>query len=152
MSFKLKVMWPTIISVFFFTGEKMCALGLSNGKLSACKGAWNCAITQEVDKETPTDNPLYYTMNHHEAFEQLKKIILDFPRADIISQTDEYIHATFTSKFFRFIDDIECYLPKNKKVIHFRSASRSGFYDFGVNKNRINSIKKTFQKYQKQRS
>ena len=54
------------------------------------------------------------------------------------------------SKFniFRFIDDVEFYLTE-QGVIHFRSASRIGHSDLGVNRRRVEMIRITFNNINK---
>ena len=57
--------------------------------------------------------------------------------------TDEFLHIEFTSKIFRFIDDVEFYFDE-PRVIHFRSASRIGHSDMGVNRDRMEEIERLF--------
>ena len=71
-------------------------------------------------------------------------IIAELPRTQLVTQKDEYIYATVKPRGFGFIDDVEFYLPDDEQVIHFRSAARSGHYDFGVNRKQIEKIKKLF--------
>ena len=61
---------------------------------------------------------------------------------------DNYIRAEFTSKVFRFVDDVEFYFPDTKSketIIHVRSASRVGHSDFGVNRKRIEQIRSKYK-------
>jgi uncharacterized protein (DUF1499 family) len=113
-------------------------------ELSPCNGAWNCAITQKVKGQKPNAEPIYYTCSRKEAVIRLKKVVQSFPRSHVTAESNHSIKAQVTSKFFGFVDDLEFYMPKNKKVIHVRSAARTGIYDFGVNKKRIRAIKKLF--------
>lgn len=55
-----------------------------------------------------------------------------------------YLHATFTSTFFGFIDDMELRMEPQANLIHIRSGARVGYFDFGVNKKRIEKIRKLF--------
>jgi len=40
----------------------------------------------------------------------------------------------------KFTDDVEARLDLTNKVIQLRSASRTGYYDFNANKNRLNLL------------
>ena len=65
----------------------------------------------------------------------------------------ESVNTTFlfVSKVFRFVDDVEFYFPdknSNELLIHVRSASRIGYSDPGVNRKRIENIRKKIQKNQ----
>lgn len=72
------------------------------------------------------------------------KFILAQDNAEVIKETKDYIHATYTSTFFKFVDDVEFFFPTDQ-TIHFRSASRTGYSDLGVNKRRMTRIKLKFQ-------
>jgi uncharacterized protein (DUF1499 family) len=65
-------------------------------------------------------------------------------RCRIIAMDDHYIHAEFTSAFFRFVDDVEFYFDSEAKIIHMRSASRIGYSDFGVNRKRLEKLRSLF--------
>ena len=122
----------------------MAAFGIHNGALSPCNNRWNCVITQEVDGQKPNAQPIQYVGSRAKALALLKEVLLGFDRVQLVAETDEYIHVTFTTKWLGFVDDVECYAPKNEKIVHIRSASRVGKYDFGVNNRRIQAIKKRF--------
>jgi uncharacterized protein (DUF1499 family) len=65
-------------------------------------------------------------------------------RTKIISINDDYLYAECISSVFRFVDDLEFYFDDVEKIIHFRSSSRLGYYDLGVNRRRIEKIKAEF--------
>jgi uncharacterized protein (DUF1499 family) len=39
------------------------------------------------------------------------------------------------------VDDVEILFDDASKTIHFRSAARSGYYDFGVNRRRMEKVR-----------
>jgi uncharacterized protein (DUF1499 family) len=45
-----------------------------------------------------------------------------------------------------FVDDVEFYVDGSQKVIHLRSASRVGYWDLGVNRKRMESIRTEFER------
>ena len=65
----------------------------------------------------------------------------------IKKELDQFIHIEVTSRIFGFVDDVEFYLNE-PGIIHFRSASRIGYSDLGVNRERMETIRKTFQNLQ----
>jgi uncharacterized protein (DUF1499 family) len=65
-------------------------------------------------------------------------------RSEIVTAENNYIHATFTSFLFRFVDDVEFSFDDETKVINVRSASRTGYSDLGVNRRRVEEIRKRF--------
>ena len=70
----------------------------------------------------------------------IKYVINEFSNSKIVEDEDTYIRAEFTSSIFKFVDDVEFYFDMSEDQIHFRSASRRGKTDFGVNKKRMKEI------------
>ena len=62
------------------------------------------------------------------------------PRVKIIKTNEDYLHALATSRIMKFIDDIEIKKSENNNNLEVKSKSRTGFYDLGVNKRRINTL------------
>ncbi|NDI35544.1 DUF1499 domain-containing protein [Chengkuizengella sediminis] len=118
-------------------------LGITEGKLAECPKSPNCVSTQTVD-ESKKMEPIPYTISNEKAMEKMKKVIKEMPRTNIVSEDNIYLHVTFTTKLFRFVDDVEFYLDEHEKVIHYRSASRTGYSDMGVNRKRMIEISKRF--------
>jgi uncharacterized protein (DUF1499 family) len=59
----------------------------------------------------------------------------------VVSVTADYLHAQSRSLLFRFVDDIEFQLRADEQLIAVRSASRIGYYDWGVNRRRVERIR-----------
>ena len=66
-------------------------------------------------------------------------------RVRVVKLEDNYIHAEFISFIFRFVDDVEFYFDDEQKLIQIKSASRVGYSDLGVNRRRIEKIRKQFE-------
>ena len=74
-------------------------------------------------------------------FEEIKSIIEHSPRTEIVELNENYLHAEATSKWMKYVDDLEVsYSPEVKKLL-IRSESRVGESDLGVNQKRIDLIK-----------
>ena len=71
----------------------------------------------------------------------LKATIADLPRTKLVKEEEAYLHYEFTSLLLRFVDDVEFLLDDEMKTVHFRSASRTGHGDFGVNRRRMEDIR-----------
>lgn len=122
------------------TGVRPVNLGIKDGKLAPCPSWPNCVSSQSTDREHAVE-PLSFPGTVTEAREGIKKIILSMKRSRIITETDRYIHAEYTSAIFRFVDDVEFWFDESAKVIHVRSASRLGHGDLGVNRKRVEDIR-----------
>ncbi len=127
-------------SVIGCTGVRPANLGVKDGKLAPCPSSPNCVSSQGSDTAHAIE-PLSFTGTVAGAHAALRTIILSMKRSKIITDTDSYIRAEFTSAIFRFVDDVEFWFDGNAKVIHVRSASRIGHSDLGVNRERVEEIR-----------
>ncbi len=57
----------------------------------------------------------------------------------VTTRTDAYLHATFTSRLFRFVDDLEVRVTDTALAV--RSASRVGHSDLGANRARVEALR-----------
>jgi uncharacterized protein (DUF1499 family) len=118
-------------------------LGAADGKLRPCPGSPNCVSTQAADEFHRID-PLTFEDSPDAAMARLKTALLLQPRVKIVTATDTYLHAEFTTALLRFVDDVEFLIDPQHKVIHFRSASRLGYSDLGANRRRMEAIRRAF--------
>ena len=128
-------------------GNRHSQMGLSGGRLAACPDSPNCVSSQSADPRHAID-PLRYEGTAQKARERLVKAISGMKRARIVTAEERYIHAEFTSAFFRFVDDVEFLLDDGTRTIHVRSASRVGYSDFGVNRRRVEEIRSAVRRPQ----
>jgi uncharacterized protein (DUF1499 family) len=117
--------------------------GVPSDRLSPCPKSPNCVSSLSEDKSHQVD-PLTYSATLEEAREKLISVIKSLKRSEIVTAENNYIHATFTSFLFRFVDDVEFSFDDETKVINVRSASRTGYSDLGVNRRRVEEIRKRF--------
>lgn len=104
-----------------------------------CPNKPNC-VSSVASAKCRYAKPIRYSIPMADA----KRLIVDElkkrPLTEVISETDRYIHATFTTQILRFVDDVEFIFDEKEKLIHFRSKSRVGYYDFGTNRRRMNEF------------
>lgn len=108
--------------------------------LVSCPSSPNCVATQAQD-EGHAIAPFRYRKSRAEAKESLKAIVQAMPRTKLVEEDESYLHYEFTSLLLRFVDDVEFLFDEEAKTIHFRSASRTGYGDFGVNRRRMEVIR-----------
>ncbi|MFA5180915.1 MAG: DUF1499 domain-containing protein [Syntrophales bacterium] len=137
-------------SLFFLcacTGIRQADPGAQNGRLSPCPDRPNCVSSQSADPRHAI-RPLSYQGTRADASERLLKLLRSMPRVQVVTATPDYIHAEFTSRIFRFVDDVEFVFAGDDNNIQIRSASRLGYSDFGVNRKRVETIREAFEKTQ----
>lgn len=118
--------------------------GTKKASLAPCPSSPNCVTSME-NPGTSKDKLMSSLTGPSKSISYSKiKFILTQDGAEIVKQLDNYIHAIYESPIFGFVDDVEFYFP-TQETIHFRSASRTGYSDLGVNKRRMTRIKHKFQ-------
>ena len=117
-------------------------LGLADGKLHPCQNPANCVCSEFSGAANA--EPIPFTGSASAAMARLVEIVRAMPGAKVVSQTENYLHAEFSSRVFGFTDDVEFRIDEAASAIHFRSASRIGLADLGVNRNRMQQIRDEF--------
>lgn len=113
---------------------------MNSRTLRPCPSSPNCVSTQATD-ERHSIAPIRYYKSRAEAKEALKAAIHSLPRVKLVEEDESYLHYEFASRLFRFVDDVEFLFDDGTKTVHFRSASRTGYGDFGVNRRRMEEIR-----------
>jgi uncharacterized protein (DUF1499 family) len=89
--------------------------------------------------------PFRYQKTRAEAKEALRAIVRTLSRTKLVEEDETYLHYEFTSLLLRFVDDVEFLFDDEAKTIHFRSASRTGHSDLGVNRRRMEDLRKRIE-------
>ena len=118
-------------------------LGVVAGKLRPCPDAPNCVCSMDSAVAHHVE-PLTFFGDPDEAMSRLKAVLADQTRTRLVAEEADYLHAECASLVFRFVDDLEFSMDRLGKRIHVRSASRLGKYDFGVNRRRVEAIRRAF--------
>ncbi|NQV24461.1 MAG: DUF1499 domain-containing protein [Rhodopirellula sp.] len=116
---------------------------LDNGKLRPCPNSPNC-VCSEFPGSQHSIEPLAITGSPDAAWARLVDIVKSHPRTTIVSQNESYLHARVRTLLFRFEDVLEFRLERSTGKIQVRSASKVGHSDLGVNRRRVESIRKRF--------
>jgi uncharacterized protein (DUF1499 family) len=72
---------------------------------------------------------------------ELVDILNQLPRTKIVTNEPGYIYVEFQTAIMMYTDDVEFLFDEKAEVIHFRSASRLGMGDFGLNRRRMEQIR-----------
>lgn len=113
---------------------------MNRTRLAPCPSSPNCVSTQAQDLGHAIA-PIRYRKSRVEAKEALKEVIRSLPRTKLVEEDETYLHYESTSLLLRFVDDVEFLFDDESKTIHFRSASRTGYGDLGVNRTRMEQVR-----------
>ncbi|MCF8216813.1 MAG: DUF1499 domain-containing protein [Chlorobium sp.] len=115
---------------------------LADGKLRPCPGTPNCVCSEEGSSGDRIE-PLTYRDDPAAAWQRLQQIVSAMG-GKIERTEDDYLWSTFMVPVFGFVDDVEFRIDRKAGCIQVRSASRLGFSDLGVNRTRIEDLRKKF--------
>ena len=118
-----------------FSWRRPDYLGVKDGRLARPKRTPNC-VSSQAD---PADREHYISPIKGEIF-RVRQAVESMPGATVIEEKADYLYAEYRTPLLRFVDDVEFLLAEG--VIHVRSASRLGRRDFGVNRKRIESLRR----------
>ena len=79
--------------------------------------------------------------NIEQPFEEIKSFIENTPRTEIVKIDGDYLHAEATSKWMKYVDDLEVSFLPDSNILLIRSESRVGESDLGVNQKRVDLLK-----------
>jgi uncharacterized protein (DUF1499 family) len=134
------------IGIFLVLGTWACTTGaeskdeIMKGKLAPCPSSPNC-VSSLSENSRSAIRPLFFSSSMADVQKSIRELIQSMPGALITHDEPGYIHAEFSSKFFKFVDDVEFVLDGETQRIDYRSASRIGYYDFGANRRRLDTIR-----------
>jgi uncharacterized protein (DUF1499 family) len=125
-------------------------LGVQGGRLKRPSFSPNSVSSQaglypdHPQKKYAEIAPFEYTGDGPAAMQRLAEVLSLADRITVVEQTPDYIYAQANTQLMKFTDDLEFWLDPANRVIQVRSASRLGRKDFGVNRERMESIRSQF--------
>jgi uncharacterized protein (DUF1499 family) len=142
---------PTWVWIMASAAIFSCGAGCSGhrpgpapGTLEACPESPNCVSSLSTRPQHAVA-PLAFTGSADQVRRKLLGVIRAMPRTRILRDDGRYLHVEFTSAVFRFVDDVEFLIDEHQRIIHVRSASRVGYWDLGVNRRRIENIRRKME-------
>ncbi|ALS78725.1 mercuric reductase [Planococcus kocurii] len=118
-------------------------LGEKNGRLKEMPSSPNAVSSQTTakDKHVPA---WPYNGSKNDAKKSLIGMLKGYEGAEIRQNDENYVYVVVTSKALKFKDDIEFFFNDATQRIEFRSASRVGYSDWGVNRKRYDDMRNRY--------
>lgn len=119
---------------------------IDRNRIEKCPDTPNCVSSRSADLSHYAP-PFQLKVPSDRAWTALQGILATEERMRIVEEArgDGYVHAEAVSLIFRFVDDVEFQILPEDHLIHVRSASRVGHWDFGVNRRRAERIRGRLQ-------
>ncbi len=126
-------------TLFFQNQKPKITPGLEDGKLREIPDKKNAVSTQTAYSDKLIE-PFDFKNTLEESRESMKKALEAYGGIRIIEESENHIYAVAVTGTMRFRDDIEIYFDVSERKIHYRSASRAGYSDLGLNRKRFKEI------------
>lgn len=129
---------PAMLLVILMTANSLTAYAES---LPPCPEKPNCVSSQATDSHHI--EPLRISGEARVSFEKLRNILTQRTDTRLISTNGTTIQVEFRT-FLGFVDDGLFLLDAASGLIHVRSAARTGYWDLGKNRGRMEEIRRAF--------
>ncbi len=131
------------IAIYVQNVKPQINLGLVEGKLREIPDKDNAVSTQtQIEGKQIMAMPLKADIMT--SVKIMKEALETYGGIDIIEEKSDYIYAVATTGTMKFHDDIEIYFDEAEGVIQYRSASRAGYSDMGLNRTRYEALKELY--------
>jgi uncharacterized protein (DUF1499 family) len=136
----------TVTGDSVFSWKRPDNLGIKDGRLAPPKRTPN-SVSSQAD---PADAehyiaPIAFKGDPVAAMAAVRKAIEAMQGSTVIRHEGSYLYAEYRTKLMRFVDDVELMYDEKAGLLHVRSASRLGRRDFGVNRARIESLRRRIE-------
>lgn len=126
------------------------SLGVDNGLFLPLASSPNGVSTQAQNPEKLI-KPLPFMESLEDTKAGIIKACKLYGDCRIVSESENYIHMVFTTGIMKFNDDVEFYMNESRLVVEYRSQSRVGYSDMGLNRERYDSILSSYMKLKEAR-
>jgi uncharacterized protein (DUF1499 family) len=133
----------SVLGATLIAGALADPLKSTKDSVGPCPSKPNCVSSRAPEGPRRID-PIRYEGSAEDARRRLLEIVRTFPRVIVAEDSGNYLRLEVRSAFFSFVDDVEFEFDDPAKLIHCRSASRLGYYDFRVNRRRMEPIIRQF--------
>jgi uncharacterized protein (DUF1499 family) len=144
----VRPIWPAAFALFLLAGchPGPGAVAAPGETLRPCPNRPNCVSTEAPPGDTRHAMPsIPFRGTPDQAQRYAREALLQEPRTRIVLEAPGYLRAEARSRLIRFVDDVEVVVDGPAHVIRFRSASRVGRSDMGVNRDRMERFTRRFR-------
>jgi uncharacterized protein (DUF1499 family) len=110
--------------------------------LKPCPSSPNC-ISSLAEVPGQRIDPFPLAGTPEETLNLLARAVEAFTRASVVLREGPYLRAEFRS-WLGFVDDVEFLVDEARGAIQVRSGSRTGYWDLGVNRERMEALRRTY--------
>ncbi len=131
-------------SICFFI-SLLCAImafgeDVKKDKIEVCGDKPNCVSSLETRDDYKIASLKNLTGSWPEIKVKIETIMKTMGTAQLNSESDNFCHFVVTTKLMRYKDDVYFWWSPENKELNFKSESRTGYWDLGANRKRLNTF------------
>lgn len=130
--------------VIYTQNARVPTLGHDGGQLKPLNKDPNGVSTQ-TDDPAKRVQPWPFKSDRSSTMQAVRKAVELYGNVEVQTQQDDYLYVVFVTKLMRYRDDAEFYLDDKTQQVHFRSKSRAGKSDLGLNAKRFARLTELYQ-------
>lgn len=129
-------------------GQPPADLGVRQGRLKPPSVTPNSVSSQAMlypdhpRRETAQIAPLGRPGQARATLDLVAEVVAGMPGAQVVTRRPDYLYVQFTTRWLKFVDDVEFWADPVAQVVQVRSASRLGRSDFDLNRQRIEVVRR----------
>ncbi len=123
----------------YIENSRVPQLGVSQGKLAPISKKPN-NVSSQTDIPAKKVDTLAFKDTPESTLAALKNAVAAHGGGKIEQEKNDYLYVIFTTSLMKYRDDVEFWLDAKNQQVHYRSSSRAGYSDLGVNRARYEKI------------
>lgn len=134
-----------LVRLIYLVQNTPAAAGFGTGSaITACATTKPNCVSSLNTEDGFRANPITFSGDAENVLAKLKAAIQTEPNTEIVFENAQQIDVTFKTALFGFRDDASFAVNLPANHIEFRSTSRVGYSDLGVNAKRMERIRAAF--------
>ncbi|MBI9014170.1 MAG: DUF1499 domain-containing protein [Clostridiales bacterium] len=134
-----------VVLVMMSKNMKTPELGVEDGLFKPLSSKPNGVSTQTKDEDKLVE-PLPFSKDLDSTKALIIEVCKSYGDVKIVKEERNYIHVVFTTGKMKYNDDAEFYFDENSQLVHYRSESRIGYSDMGLNRERYDALASSYNK------
>lgn len=126
-------------------GKVPQGLGVTDGQLAPMPTSPNAVSSQSTDEAYYVE-PFAMKADVQQTKEAFLKASDAYGKYELYKEEANYLHLVFITSTMGYRDDVEIHIDEERGLVHFRSASRVGYSDMGLNRARYEAIRAIYEK------
>lgn len=119
--------------LIYWQNAQVPTLGHQAGQFTPLSNNPNGVSTQTDDASKRVE-PWPFKEDQPATMQAIKEAVAAYGEAEVVTEERDYLRVVFITPRMRYRDDAEFHLDATTGQVHFRSASRAGKSDLGLNR------------------